>query len=130
MMISGMSQLFFLAIGTGEQRKQVVLWHAGGIVGSLFGLESASMTGLTISSFFLFSLAQYHGYLFLGLFGLWIPLDPRLFVFWAVAHSSWALKLAQQILGRDFGSLRWVQQNLQNPGWLWQTIQRFLQQQV
>jgi len=33
-------------------------------------------------------------------------------------------------LGRDFGSMQWVQQNLSNPGWLWQAAQRFLQQQL
>jgi len=104
--------------------------HAGGIVGSLFGLQSKSSASLSISNFFLFSFAEYHSYYFVGLLGMWIPLDPKLFLFWLIAHSSWAWKIAQQFLGRDFGSMQWVQQNLQNPGWLWQAAQRFLQQQM
>lgn len=103
---------------------------AGGIVGSMFGLQSTSSTALNISNFFLLSFAEYHGYYFLGVLGMWIPLDPRLFLFWLIAHSSWTWKIAKQFLGRDFGSLQWVQQNLQNPGWLWTTAQRFMQQQL
>jgi len=104
---------------------------AGGIVGSLFGLnQSTSKTSLNISNFFLFSFAEYHSYYFVGVFGMWIPLDPKLFMFWLVAHSTCAWKIAQQFLGRDFGSMQWVQQNLSNPGWLWQAAQRFLQQQL
>jgi len=102
---------------------------AGGIVGSLFGLnQSTSNTSLNISNFLLFSFAEYHSYYFFGVFGMWIPLDPKLFMFWLVAHSTWAWRIAQQFLGRDVGSMQWVQQNLSNPGWLWQAAQRFLQQ--
>ncbi|KAL0041112.1 hypothetical protein WJX77_005441 [Trebouxia sp. C0004] len=104
---------------------------AGSIVGSLFGLnQSTSNASLNISNFFLFSFAEYHSYYFVGVFGMWVPLDPKLFVFWLVAHSTWAWRIAQQFLGRDFGSMQWVQQNLSNPGWLWQAAQRFLQQQL
>lgn len=104
---------------------------AGGIVGSMFGLnQSTSNTSLNISNFFLFSFAEYHSYYFVGIFGMWVPLDPKLFMFWLVAHSTWAWRIAQQFLGRDFGSMQWVQQNLSNPGWLWQAAQRFLQQQL
>ena len=103
---------------------------AGGIVGSLLGLQTTSNTALNISNLFLFSLAEYHGYYFLGILTLWIPLEPRLFTFWAITHSSWAWRIARQLLGRDFGSVKWFQQNLQNPGWLWQAAQRFMQQQL
>lgn len=112
------------------QSKATSLLLAGGMVGSMFGLQATGNTALNISSFFLLSFAEYHGYYFLGIFGLWIPLEPKLFVFWLIAHSSWTWRIAKQFLGRDFGSLQWVQQNLQNPGWLWTTAQRFMQQQL
>ena len=109
---------------------QVKVWFAGGIMGSLFGLQTTSNTALNTNNFFLFSLAEYHGYYFLGVLTLWVPLDPRLFMFWAITQSSWAWRIARQLLGRDFGSVKWFQQNLQNPGWLWQAAQRLMQQQL
>lgn len=101
---------------------------AGNVVSTWLGTRFTSTTPLNITNFLIFSLAEYKTFYFIGLLSMWIPLDPRLFLFWVIAHSSWARRIAQQYAGQDFGSMQWIQQNLQNP-WLWQTIQRFMQAQ-
>ena len=101
--------------------------NAGGMLSGFLGLQNQSNSSLVVSSYYLFSVAQYQSYWFIGVLKTWIPLDPKLFALWMLAHSSWVAKLARSLLASNTGYGHWMQQFLSNPQWLFQVFQRFVQ---
>ena len=97
------------------------------MLAGFLGLQNQSNSSLVVSSYYLFSVAQYQSYWFIGILRTWIPLDSKLFMLWMLAHSSWAAKLARSLLASNTGYGHWIQQFMSNPQWLLQVLQRFMQ---